>query len=184
MKITTTRIPNLLIIEPRVFEDKRGYFFESYNQASFEKQNIPASFLQDNESKSIYGTIRGLHYQLAPYAQTKLMRVVEGAIWDVAVDIRQGSPTYGKWEGIELTAVNKKQLLIPKGFAHGFAVLSQQAIVQYKCDAFYQPKAERGIHYADNDLSIDWHIPENMAILSAKDTQHPMLKEAEINFTY
>jgi dTDP-4-dehydrorhamnose 3,5-epimerase len=184
MKITTTKIPDLLIIEPRVFEDKRGYFFESYNQAAFEKQNLPAAFIQDNESKSVFGTIRGLHYQLAPYAQTKLMRVVEGAIWDVAVDIRQGSPTYGKWEGIELTAENKKQLLIPKGFAHGFAVLSEQAIVQYKCDAFYAPKAEQGIYYADTALDIDWRIPADKAILSPKDTLHPMIKEAEMNFTY
>lgn len=184
MKITNTKIPDLVIIEPRIFEDERGYFFESFNQAQFQKSHLPSAFIQDNESKSVYGTIRGLHYQLAPYSQTKLIRVIEGKIWDIAVDIRKGSPTFGQWEGIELSENNKKQLLVPKGFAHGFAVLSEQAIVQYKCDAFYHPDAERGIYYADDSLGIDWRIPAEKAILSPKDIHHPTIQETEMNFTY
>ncbi len=184
MKIINTKIPDLVIIEPRIFEDERGYFFESFNQAQFQKNHLPSAFIQDNESKSVYGTIRGLHYQLAPYSQTKLIRVIEGEIWDIAVDIRKGSPTFGQWEGIELSASNKRQLLVPKGFAHGFAVLSEQAIVQYKCDAFYHPDAERGIYYTDDALNIDWRIPKEKAILSPKDMHHPLMQEAEMNFTY
>lgn len=184
MKILQTKIPDLLIIEPRIFEDNRGYFFESYNEAAFQKQGVNIRFVQDNQSKSAYGTIRGLHYQLAPYAQTKLVRVVEGAIWDVAMDIRQGSPTYGQWEGIELSADNKKQLLVPKGFAHGFAVLTPLAVVQYKCDELYKPEAERGIFYNDPAINIDWKITPAEAILSKKDTIHPKFEDAEINFNY
>jgi len=183
MIIHETKIPGLLVIEPKVFEDNRGYFFESYNQKRFQQNNLNYSFVQDNESLSSYGTIRGLHYQLAPYGQAKLVRVIYGKIYDVAVDIRKSSPTFGQWQGIELSADNKNQLLIPKGFAHGFSVLTDKAIVMYKCDSFYTPEAERGINFKDHDLNIDWKIPENNAIVSAKDRVLPDLKDAEMNFS-
>lgn len=183
MKLHETKIPGLLVIEPKVFEDNRGYFFESFNQKRFQEKNLNYTFVQDNESLSSYGTIRGLHYQIAPYAQAKLVRVISGKVFDVAVDIRKNSPTFGEWQGIELSAENKNQLLIPKGFAHGFSVLSDKAIVMYKCDSFYAPESERGINFKDPDLNIDWKIPEDKAIISAKDRVLPDLKDAEMNFS-
>lgn len=184
MKISDTPIEGLKIIEPKIFEDSRGYFFESYNYNSFESFGIEDKFIQDNQSKSGYGVIRGLHYQLEPYAQTKLVRVLNGSIFDVAVDIRKGSATFGKWFGIELTCSNKLQLLVPKGFAHGFSVLSETATVLYKCDRFYMPSSERGINYKSSKLNIDWEIPESSEIVSARDKVFPDLETAEINFIY
>ncbi|MFY9154059.1 MAG: dTDP-4-dehydrorhamnose 3,5-epimerase [Prolixibacteraceae bacterium] len=184
MKIIETPIPGLLIIEPRVFADERGYFFESFSQAKFAENGLIPSFVQDNESKSSYGVIRGLHYQLAPWSQTKLVRVVQGEVYDVAVDLREGSPTFGQWYGLEISAENKKQFLIPKGFAHGFSVLSETAIFSYKCDALYNPSAERGIRLDDPALNIDWKVPFEKAIISPKDLQSPSLSDAEMNFKY
>ena len=184
MKIIKTEIPDLLIVEPKVFEDERGYFFESFSEKHFKDNNIDIRFVQDNESKSQYGVIRGLHYQLAPFAQTKLIRVIKGKIYDVAVDIRKGSPTYLKWFGIELSENNKQQLLVPKGFAHGFSVLSEKAIIQYKCDEFYNPEAERSIAFNDQSLNIDWKVEEGKAIVSPKDKIAPSLEMAESNFVY
>jgi len=182
MKITETAIKDLLIIEPQVYEDARGYFFESYSLIKFNKRGIDIRFVQDNESKSNYGIIRGLHYQLEPKAQTKLVRVISGRIYDVAVDIRNGSSTYGKWFGIELSDENKKQLLIPKGFAHGFSVLSKQATILYKCDEFYSPEYDAGIRYNDPFLNIDWEIPDDKIILSEKDSKLPVFEKAKNNF--
>ncbi len=184
MKIIKTKVPDLLIIEPKVFEDSRGYFFESYNKSAFEKENLNFDFVQDNQSKSGYGVIRGLHYQIEPYAQTKLVRVLSGKIFDVSVDIRKGSPTFGQWVGVELSDENKRQILVPKGFAHGFSVLSEIAVVFYKCDNFYRPEADRGINYRDRALNIDWKIEPEKAIVSEKDLKHPLLDEAEYNFVY
>lgn len=184
MEIIETHIPDLLIIKPQIFEDERGYFFESYNQSNFQAHNLDIDFIQDNESKSVKGVLRGLHYQLGPYAQTKLVRVIEGTVFDVAVDLREGSPTFGEWHGIELSAENKIQFLIPKGFAHGFSVLSNTATFIYKCDNLYAPKAERGINFNDPFLNIDWKIAPEHAIISPKDKVHPNLHEAEINFKY
>ena len=183
MQIEKTNIPDLLVIHPRVFEDKRGYFFESYNERKFLEHDLEYPFVQDNESLSTYGIIRGLHYQLAPHAQAKLVRVITGKIFDVAVDIREGSPTYGQWHGTELSEDNKKQLLIPKGFAHGFSVLTETAIVFYKCDDFYNPDSERGIHYKDDTLNIDWRIDPHNTIVSEKDQRLPNLADAEMNFS-
>lgn len=182
MTITETPIKDLFIIEPRVFEDPRGFFFESYNAATLLKNGIDYKFVQDNQSKSCYGVIRGLHYQLQPKSQTKLVRVLEGEIFDVAVDVRQGSPTFGKWFGLELSAENKKQLLIPKGFAHGFSVLSEIAVVMYKCDELYAPETDAGIIFNDPDLNIDWKIPADKALLSDKDGKLPRFKDARNNF--
>ncbi len=184
MKIIETPIRGLLIIEPRVFADERGYFFESFNQSDFEKQGLMTGFVQDNESKSGYGVIRGLHYQLGPYAQTKLIWVVQGTVYDVAVDLRKGSPTFGQWYGLEVSAANKKQFYIPKGFAHGFSVLSEYAIFSYKCDNFYNPESERGIRFDDPTLSIDWKLNEAEAIVSEKDMILPFLNDAEMNFKF
>lgn len=184
MNIKETGIQGLLVIEPRVFEDTRGYFFESYNQGDFEKHNLHFGFVQDNQSKSSYGVIRGLHYQLQPYSQTKLVRVLQGRIFDVAVDIRKGSPTFGKWYGLELSEDNKLQLLVPKGFAHGFSVLSETAVVYYKCDALYNAQSESGIIYNDKDLNIDWKIEPDKAIISEKDMKLKSINEAEMNFTF
>jgi dTDP-4-dehydrorhamnose 3,5-epimerase len=183
MEVIKTKIPDLLIIKPKVFEDSRGYFFESYNKRKLEEHNLKYDFVQDNESLSNYGTIRGLHYQLAPHAQTKLVRVITGKIYDVAVDIRKDSPTYGQWVGTELSEENKHQLLVPKGFAHGFSVLSGKAIVFYKCDSFYNPESERGINFRDKFLDIDWKINDKDAIISPKDKILPEMKEAEMNFS-
>ncbi|PLX14107.1 MAG: dTDP-4-dehydrorhamnose 3,5-epimerase, partial [Marinilabiliales bacterium] len=184
MEIQNTSIQDLFVIKPRVFEDERGYFFESYNEDKFFKNNIKHKFIQDNQSKSEFGVIRGLHYQLAPFAQTKLVRVLEGNILDVAVDIRQGSPTFGKSFSIELTAENKLQLLVPKGFAHGFSVISTKAVVLYKCDNFYNPEAERGINFNSKTLKIDWKIPKGKEIVATRDKAFPEIEDAEMNFIY
>jgi len=186
MKIIPTEIPDLLIIEPKVFEDSRGYFFESFNKNSLKTNGLDIHFVQDNESKSSYGVLRGLHYQLNPYAQTKLLRVLHGKILDVVIDIRQGSPTFGKWFGVELSAENKRQLLVPKGFAHGFSVLSETAVVFYKCDDFYNPQYERGINVNPqiSGINIDWKIDMSLAIISGKDLVHPSFEKAEMNFVY
>jgi dTDP-4-dehydrorhamnose 3,5-epimerase len=182
MNIIETPFQDLYIIEPKIFEDDRGYFFESYNKLILEKYGIDLNFVQDNQSKSSYGVIRGLHFQKKPKAQTKLVRVLEGAVFDVVVDCRRNSPTFRKWYGVELSAENKKQFLIPKGFAHGFSVLSEKAIVFYKCDEFYSTENDRGILFNDPDLNIDWKIPESDFILSNKDKNQPLFKGADINF--
>jgi dTDP-4-dehydrorhamnose 3,5-epimerase len=184
MKIIETPIKDLLVIEPTVFEDDRGYFFEAYNKKRFEELGLNYNFVQDNESKSAFGVVRGLHYQLEPYAQTKLVRVLKGSVYDVAVDLRKGSATFGKWFGIELTDKNKKQLLIPKGFAHGFAVLSPDAIFYYKCDQFYNKESEKGIIFNDAVLNIDWKLEEKDILLSDKDKALPLFKNSEHNFTF
>jgi len=183
MQITKTKIKDLYIIEPDVFNDSRGYFFESYTKKKLDAL-LPGNytFVQDNESKSSYGVLRGLHYQLAPYSQTKLVRVIQGSVYDVAVDIRKDSPTFAQWVGVELTGENKKQLLIPKGFAHGFVVLSESAVFAYKCDEYYNPKAERGIIFDDPALGIDWKIDPADMIIADRDRKWPVLAEAEINF--
>ena len=177
MNVIETAIPGVVIIEPRVFEDARGYFFESFNQREFEEKVGPICFVQDNESKSSYGVVRGLHFQKGEHAQSKLVRVVKGAVLDVVVDIRKGSPTFGKWVSVELTEENHRQCFIPKGFAHGFSVLSEIAVFQYKCDNFYAPQSEGAIAWDDPDLNIDWRIPADKIILSAKDSKHPLLRE-------
>ena len=182
MQIEETGIEGLLLVKPRVFEDERGYFFESYNDREMRKNGLHFSWVQDNQSKSGYGVIRGLHYQLEPYAQTKLVRVLKGKILDVAVDLRAGSPTYGKWKSMILTEDNYLQLLIPKGFAHGFSVLSEEAVVFYKCDQFYHPASDRGIRYDDPALGIDWQLPQEKILVSEKDRSLPLLKEADLNF--
>ncbi len=184
MPFIKTDFPGLLIFEPKVFEDDRGYFFESYNEKLFTAEGIEIKFVQDNQAKSSYGVIRGLHYQLNPYAQIKLMRVLSGTILDVAVDIRKGSPTYGKVFTLELSAESKKQLLIPKGFAHGYSVLSETAEVLYKCDEFYHKECEGGIMYNDPALNINWQIPADKAIVSEKDKYHPGLNNCINNFSF
>ena len=184
MPFIKTPIPDLLVFEPKVFEDSRGYFFEAYNEQTFSNEGVSIKFVQDNQSKSSYGVIRGLHYQLTPYAQTKLVRVLEGTILDVAVDIRKGSPTYGQSFSIELSAENKKQLLVPTGFAHGFSVISETAIVLYKCDQFYNKESEGGIIYNDASLNIDWSLPKDKVLVSEKDMQLPSLSECRNNFIY
>ena len=175
-------IPGLVLYEPKVFEDSRGYFFEAYNEQVFASAGLHIKFVQDNQSKSSFGVIRGLHYQLHPFAQSKLVRAIEGTILDVAVDMRRNSPTYGKHVAIELSAENKKQLLIPPGFAHGFSVLSETAIVLYKCDAFYNKESEGGIRFDDPELGIDWKVPADRALVSEKDEQLPGLSAARNNF--
>lgn len=177
MNVISTNIDGVVIIEPRVFEDARGYFFESFSQREFNEKVKPVDFVQDNESKSTFGVIRGLHFQKPPYAQSKLVRCVRGAVLDVAVDIRKESPTYGQHVAVELTEDNHRQIFIPKGFAHGFAVLSDIAVFQYKCDEFYHPESEGGISLLDSELGIDWKIPTDKAILSSKDTKHPLFKD-------
>lgn len=184
MEINKTSIEGLLILEPRIFKDARGYFFESFSQREFEEKVGPVHFVQDNESMSSYGVMRGLHFQRPPYTQSKLVRCVKGTVLDVAVDLRQGSPTYGQHVAVELTAENHRQFFIPKGFAHGFAVLSETAIFQYKCDEFYHPEADDGISILDKSLGIDWRIPMDKAILSDKDTRHGMLADFQSPFTY
>ena len=176
MNIIETGIEGLLIIEPRVFGDERGYFFESYSERDFTQAVGPVKFVQDNESKSRYGVLRGLHFQKEPYAQAKLVRVVSGAVLDVAVDLRKGSPTFGRHFSVELTGENHRQFFIPKGFAHGFCVLSKEVVFQYKCDEFYHPEAEGGIAWNDPDLAIDWRLPASDLILSPKDQKHPDFK--------
>ena len=184
MIIIETGIEGLLIIEPKVYPDNRGYFFESYNEKILKKKGINIQFVQDNQSKSSYGVIRGLHYQLEPHAQTKLIRVLHGSIIDAAVDIRKGSPTFGKSFSIHISDENNKQLLIPKGFAHGFSVISETAVILYKCDDFYAPETERGIIYNDTSLGIDWEISIKDAVISDKDLKHPTFDKADINFTF
>lgn len=184
MKIITTGISDLVVIEPDVFEDPRGYFFESYNQGKFFKHGLNHEFIQDNQSESSLGVIRGLHYQLYPYSQTKLVRVLSGKIFDVAVDIRKGSPTFGKWYGVELSCENKLQLLVPRGFAHGFSVLSRRAVVFYKCDNLYKKESERGIIFRDKKLAIDWKTDARKAIVSERDNSFPAFADAEMNFIY
>lgn len=182
MEIIKTPIEGLLIIKPRVFNDPRGFFYESYNEKNFSEAGINVHFRQDNQSKSTYGVIRGLHYQLSPHSQTKLVSAIQGVVWDVAVDLRKNSPTFGQWYGVELSEENKTQFLIPQGFAHGFSVLSETAVFSYKCDDFYSPTLERGIAYNDIDLEIDWKIPTDKALISEKDTKHPLFRDAEMNF--
>jgi dTDP-4-dehydrorhamnose 3,5-epimerase len=182
MPFTATPIQGLVIYEPMVFEDSRGFFFESFNEKIFAREGVTRPFVQDNQSRSAYGVIRGLHYQLSPYAQSKLVRVLSGKILDVAVDIRKGSPTYGRYFAVELSAENKKQLYIPHGFAHGFSVLSDTADVLYKCDAFYNKESEGGIRYNDPVLQIDWKIPAGREVVSEKDIQNPLFVDSKNNF--
>ena len=182
MNVIKTNIEGVVVIEPRLFEDSRGYFFESFSQREFDENVRKITFVQDNESKSSYGVMRGLHFQRPPFTQSKLVRCVKGAVLDVAVDIRKGSSTYGQHVAVELTEDNHRQFFIPKGFAHGFAVLSDVAVFQYKCDEFYHPEADGGICILDESLGIDWRIPTDKAILSEKDTKHPLLKDFDSPF--
>lgn len=184
MNIIETSIPGVLILEPRVFTDARGYFFESYSKREFERAVGPIDFVQDNESKSQYGVIRGLHFQAPPFAQAKLVRCVRGRVLDVAVDIRKGSPTYGRHVAVELSEENHLQFFIPRGFAHGFSVLSDEAVFQYKCDNYYAPQADGGISLLDPSLGIDWRIDPSKAILSEKDTKHPPLANFDSPFVF
>ena len=182
MEIIKTNIEGVIIIEPRIFKDDRGYFFESFSQREFEEKVCKTTFVQDNESKSGYGVLRGLHFQKPPFAQSKLVRVIKGAVLDVAVDIRKGSPTFGQYVSVELTGDNHRQFFIPRGFAHGFSVLSEEVIFQYKCDNFYSPQSEGAIAWNDPDLNIDWRIPVEEVILSEKDSKHPKLKDLQCVF--
>jgi dTDP-4-dehydrorhamnose 3,5-epimerase len=182
MEVIKTDIEGVVIIEPRIFTDARGYFFESYSKREFDEKVRPVDFVQDNESCSSKGVMRGLHFQRPPYTQSKLVRCVKGAVLDVAVDIRKGSPTYGKYVAVELTEDNHRQFFVPRGFAHGFAVLSDVAVFQYKCDNYYHPEADGGISIQDESLGIDWHIDRDHAILSDKDLKHPLLKDFDTPF--
>lgn len=184
MEVLKTDIPGVFIIEPKVFGDARGYFFESYSQREFNEKIGPVNFVQDNESKSSYGVMRGLHFQRPPYTQSKLLRCVRGKVLDIAVDIRKGSPTYGKHVAVELSEDNHRQLFIPKGMAHGFAVLSEEAVFQYKCDEFYHPESDDGISILDGSLGIDWKIPVESALLSEKDRHHVCLKDFDSPFVF
>ena len=184
MKVIPTEIEGVVLLEPDLFGDERGYFFESYSEQSFGRLVRPVRFVQDNESKSRYGVVRGLHFQKGEYAQAKLVSVVRGRVLDVAVDIRRGSPTFGRHVAALLDGENKRQLFIPRGFAHGFAVLSDEAVFQYKCDNFYAPQSEGAIAWNDPDLGIDWQLPAEEAILSPKDRAHPRLKDADELFDY
>ena len=184
MKVIKTAIEDVVIIEPDVFGDARGYFFESYSQKKFDEQVRPVKFVQDNESKSKYGVLRGLHFQKGTDAQSKLVRVVKGRVLDVAVDIRKGSPTFGKYVAVELTEDNHRQLFVPRGFAHGFSVLSEEAIFQYKCDNLYAPQQEGAVAWNDPEIGIDWGLKPEDIILSEKDSKHPLLKDAEELFDY
>ena len=184
MKVVKTAIEDVVIIEPDVFGDARGYFFESYSQKRFDEQVRPVKFVQDNESKSRYGVLRGLHFQKGKDAQSKLVRVVKGRVLDVAVDIRRASPTFGKYVAVELSEDNHRQLFIPRGFAHGFSVLSEEAVFQYKCDNLYAPQSEGAIAWNDPEIGIDWGLKAEDILLSAKDAAHPLLSEAEELFDY
>ena len=183
MEVIKTAIDGVYIIEPRVFNDERGYFFESYSQREFDEKIGPIRFVQDNESMSSYGVMRGLHYQRMPYTQSKLVRCVKGSVLDVAVDIRWGSPTFGQHVAVELTEDNHRMFFVPRGFAHGFAVLSETAVFQYKCDNFYHPEADAGINIKDDSLGIDWRIPVEKAILSEKDLRHANLLDSVHDFS-
>lgn len=184
MNVIETSIQGVVIIEPRIFKDDRGYFFESFSQKEFEEKVCQTVFVQDNESKSSYGVLRGLHFQKPPFAQSKLVRVVKGAVLDVAVDIRKGSPTFGQYVSVELTEENHRQLFVPRGFAHGFSVLSEEVVFQYKCDNFYAPGCEGALAWDDPDLGIDWKLPADEVVLSEKDMKHCRLKDAEWLFDY
>lgn len=184
MEIIRTSIEGIVILEPRLFTDSRGYFFESFSQREFDEKVRTVRFVQDNESKSSYGVLRGLHFQKPPFAQSKLVRVIKGAVLDVAVDIRKGSPTFGQYVAVELTEDNHRQFFIPRGFAHGFSVLTDEVIFQYKCDNFYAPQSEGAIAWDDPDLGIDWKVPAEKVILSDKDKKHPRLKDADWLFDY
>lgn len=184
MEVIKTSIEGVVIIEPRIFKDARGYFYETYTQKEFDEKVRPIHFVQDNESKSSYGVMRGLHFQRPPYTQSKLVRCVRGRVLDVAVDIRKGSPTYGQHVAVELSEENHRQFFIPRGFAHGFAVLSETAVFQYKCDNYYAPQSEGGISILDTGLGIDWHLPQEAALLSEKDTRHPQLSDFASPFEY
>ena len=177
MEVIKTGIEGVVVIEPRIFKDERGYFFESFSQREFEEKVCKTTFVQDNESKSSYGVLRGLHFQKPPFAQSRLVRVIKGAVLDVAVDIRKGSLTFGQYVSVELTGENHRQFFIPRGFAHGFSVLSEEVIFQYKCDNFYSPQSEGAIAWNDPDLNIDWRIPAEKVVLSEKDSKHPRLKD-------
>lgn len=184
MEVIKTALDGVVIIEPRVFKDARGYFFESFSQREFDEKVRPVQFVQDNESMSTYGVMRGLHFQRPPFTQSKLVRCVKGRVLDVAVDIRKGSPTFGQHVAVELSEDNHRQFFVPRGFAHGFAVLSDIAVFQYKCDNFYAPQADGGISILDDNLGIDWQIPMDEAILSEKDINHSCLKEFDSPFDY
>ncbi len=179
MQVIPTELPGVVIIEPRLFRDDRGYFFESYSQREFDEKVASIRFVQENESKSTYGVLRGLHFQKPPHAQSKLVRVIKGRVLDVAVDIRRGSPTFGRHVAVELTEENHRQFFIPRGFAHGFSVLSEEAVFQYKCDNAYAPQSEGALAWDDPDLAIDWRIPADKIILSEKDKHHPRLHDAD-----
>lgn len=184
MEVIKTAIEGVVIIEPRIFTDSRGYFFESYSKREFDEKVRPVNFVQDNESCSTKGVMRGLHFQRPPFTQSKLVRCVKGAVLDVAVDIRKGSPTYGQHVAVELSEDNHRQFFVPRGFAHGFAVLSDVAVFQYKCDNYYAPQADGGIAITDSSLDIDWHLDTNDVILSDKDTKHPFLTDFDSPFDY
>ncbi|WP_304510860.1 dTDP-4-dehydrorhamnose 3,5-epimerase [Duncaniella muris] len=184
MEVIKTDIEGVVIIEPRIFADSRGYFFESYSKKEFDEKVRPVDFVQDNESCSSYGVMRGLHFQAPPFTQSKLVRCVKGRVLDVAVDIRKGSPTYGRHVAVELSEDNHRQFFVPRGFAHGFAVLSDIAVFQYKCDNYYAPQVDGGISILDTSLGIDWLIDPDKAILSEKDMRHPMLSDFDSPFDY
>lgn len=184
MEVIKTDIEGVVIIEPRIFRDDRGYFYESFSQREFEEKVCRTTFVQDNQSKSSYGVLRGLHFQKPPYCQSKLVRCIKGAVLDVAVDLRKGSPTFGKHVAVELTEENHRQLFVPRGFAHGFAVLSEEAVFQYKCDNFYNKESEGAIAWNDPALAIDWRIPADKALLSEKDKLNKSIKEADFLFDY
>ena len=182
MNIIKTNIEGVVVIEPRVFEDERGYFFESFSEREFCAEVCDCHFVQSNEAKSSYGVVRGLHFQLPPHAQSKLVRVAKGRVLDVAVDIRKSSPTFGKYVAVELSSDNHRQVFIPQGFAHGYSVLSEEAVVEYKCDNYYAPESEGAIAWDDAALAIDWQIPTEKVVLSAKDKNHSTLSECETLF--
>lgn len=182
MNIISTSIEGLLVIEPKVFEDARGYFVETYNEQRYREAGITAQFVQDNQSCSCYGVVRGLHFQRPPYTQAKLVCCTEGRVLDVAVDLRKDSPTYGKWYAVELSAENHRQFYLPRGFAHGFSVLSEKAVFSYKCDNLYHPEADGGILLSDPDIAVDWQVPADKMILSEKDQHHPLLRDLDNPF--
>ena len=184
MEVIKTELEGVVIIEPKIFRDARGYFFESFSQKEFEEKVRKIAFVQDNESMSSYGVMRGLHFQLPPFTQSKLVRCVKGKVLDVAVDIRKGSPTFGKHVSVELSEDNHRQFFVPRGFAHGFTVLSETAVFQYKCDNFYAPQSDGGISILDDSLGIDWKLPTDKVILSEKDTKHPLLQDFDSPFKY
>lgn len=184
MDVIKTTIEGVVIIEPRIFKDDRGYFYESFSQKEFEAKVCKTIFVQDNQSKSSYGVVRGLHFQKPPFSQSKLVRCIKGSVLDVAVDIRRGSPTFGQYVAVELTEENHRQFFVPRGFAHGFAVLSDEAVFQYKCDNFYAPQSEGAILWNDLDINVDWRIPADKVILSEKDKNHATLKNLDFSFHY